>query len=523
MASKKLLLMVVFFVFAQLTTNAQTDWGWDWKDTSKIAVKNLPQHNEFMNNQFPYPAKPKSQWEIGFGLGTSSVVGDIISNFGLGFGLSARKALNHTFSVRGSIDFSRNSGTPSVAYGIPVGQRAYKNRSTALGLDFIASLNTASHYRGNPKVNIYVLGGYSLLASKVYYADPAGTELGGGFNVFYAQRPGQVNTQDGLITTFGGSRYTGPGASNSSIGRRPISLMHAFNAGVGFAYKISDKVNIGIEQKFIITAQGYDYLDAWKDASDESNDYISMTTARVNINIGDKSKKVQPLYWINPNNFVYSELNSPKHMKMPKTVLPDADKDGVTDQFDMEPNTPAGAPVDTHGVSKDTDGDGVPDYRDKELLTSQKCFPVNNDGIGTCPENPCCKEIKEMVSNMQATQKPSCTISALPSVQFKGVTTKLSKDAMVVLSAAAAQLKANPTCNVKVIGYGATSKAAQQQSWERVSAVINYLVEKQGIAESRLLFVYAQDGKANTVDLQGTTEEGPNTVPAPHPNLKSRN
>ncbi len=212
-----------------------------------------------------------------------------------------------------------------------------------------------------------------------------------------------------------------------------------------------------------------------------------MTTARVNINIGDNSKKVQPLYWINPNNFIYSELNSPKHMKMPKVVLPDADKDGVTDQFDMEPNTPAGAPVDSHGVSKDTDGDGVPDYRDKELLTSQKCFPVNNDGIGTCPENPCCKEIKEMVTNMQANQKPICTISALPSVQFKGTTTKLSKDAMVVLSAAAAQLKANPTCNVKVIGYGATSKAAQQQSWERVNAVIKYLVEKQGIAESRLL------------------------------------
>jgi hypothetical protein len=37
---------------------------------------------------------------------------------------------------------------------------------------------------------------------------------------------------------------------------------------------------------------------------------------------------------------------------------------------------------------------------------------------------------------------------------------------------------------VKVIGYGAASKAAQQLSWDRVNAVINYLVEKQGVAES---------------------------------------
>jgi OOP family OmpA-OmpF porin len=48
-------------------------------------------------------------------------------------------------------------------------------------------------------------------------------------------------------------------------------------------------------------------------------------------------------------------------MKLPKVVLPDGDGDGVTDQFDLEPNTPKGCPVDSHGVSKDTDGDGVPD------------------------------------------------------------------------------------------------------------------------------------------------------------------
>ncbi|MBC7587446.1 MAG: hypothetical protein H7178_03720, partial [Chitinophagaceae bacterium] len=61
----------------------------------------------------------------------------------------------------------------------------------------------------------------------------------------------------------------------------------------------------------------------------------------------------------------------------------------------------------------------------------------------------------------------------------------------------------------------------QQMSWERVNAIIKYLVEKQGISESRLIFSYGQEGDADTVDLQGTTEDGPNTVPAPHPNLKN--
>jgi hypothetical protein len=54
-----------------------------------------------------------------------------------------------------------------------------------------------------------------------------------------------------------------------------------------------------------------------------------------------------------------------------------------------------------------------------------------------------------------------------------------------------------------------------------VNAVIRYLVERQGIAEDRFIFTYGEEGDASTVDLMGTTEEGPNTVPAPpHPNLR---
>jgi len=243
-----------------------------------------------------------------------------------------------------------------------------------------------------------------------------------------------------------------------------------------------------------------------------------MVVFTLQVSAQKKNNRVEPLYWLNPNNYVYSELNKPTHLKLPKIVLPDGDKDGVTDQFDLEPNTPAGAPVDSHGVSKDTDGDGVPDYKDKELLTPQKCFPVNADGIGSCPEPACCKEIRDMVANMKPVA-PECKIGTLPSVIFKG-NAKLTKVNEGLLAGAAAQINANPACKVKVIGYGASSKAAQQFSWERVNAVIKYLVEKQGIAESRLIFSYGQNGDANTVDLQGTTEEGPNTVPAPHPNLK---
>jgi OOP family OmpA-OmpF porin len=43
----------------------------------------------------------------------------------------------------------------------------------------------------------------------------------------------------------------------------------------------------------------------------------------------------------------------------------DSDGDGVPDDRDQCPNTPAGVAVDEVGCPLDSDGDGVPDYRDK--------------------------------------------------------------------------------------------------------------------------------------------------------------
>ena len=229
-----------------------------------------------------------------------------------------------------------------------------------------------------------------------------------------------------------------------------------------------------------------------------------------------KHKSVEPLYWKNPLEFSYGELNSPKRMKLPKVVLDDNDGDGVTDQFDMEPNTPAGAPVDSHGVSQDTDGDGVPDYKDKQLITPTECQPVDADGIGKCPDPACCKLIAAI---------PACTLSNVPSISFTKGSAKLSKDAEALLISTADRLKNNPSCKLIITGYAEASKASQQLSWDRVNTVISFLFQKQGISSDRLVFRYGQSsGDLNTVDLSATGEaiEGPNTVPAPHPNLRKK-
>ncbi len=92
--------------------------------------------------------------------------------------------------------------------------------------------------------------------------------------------------------------------------------------------------------------------------------------------LGNKSKP--QLMFDNPAARMNSELNNQIDVLRTQINLAnsDADGDGVADIFDKEPNTPAGCPVDTHGVTRDTDGDGVPDCKDKQLVTPTECQPV---------------------------------------------------------------------------------------------------------------------------------------------------
>ena len=48
-----------------------------------------------------------------------------------------------------------------------------------------------------------------------------------------------------------------------------------------------------------------------------------------------------------------------------KDMLKDSDGDGVPDYLDKEPNTPVGARVNSSGTTMDSDGDGTPDHLDK--------------------------------------------------------------------------------------------------------------------------------------------------------------
>lgn len=551
MATRRILLLLGIFtlitsyLFAQETTGS-----YDWRDSSLIPSRRLAQHNEFLNNQYHFPAKPRNQWELGIKVGTFNVFSDVASLFPTpGFGVHVRKSLGYLFSLRGEYVYGMAGGinwkarTAGFANhwgdaGYGFGERVFDNYKTKvqdLSLQGVFTFNNIRFHKGKSGFVAYLLGGVgtTLYETKTNVLTDGGSKYNfnsiGGSNVYKDRR----QTIKDVKRMLDAGSYDVIAENEGSSGAKLFgqNLRFSRTIGVGLAVKLSDRLNLALEDR--MTFIGDDLLDGvrWQNTSNPGNpntgrvltpdnDVYNYASLGLNINLGSKSKSVQPLWWLNPLDYAYSELNSPKHMKIPKPVLDDSDGDGVPDQFDMEPNTPAGAPVDSHGVSRDTDGDGVPDYRDKELITPTICQPVDADGVGKCP----CPD--ESCFDGFSKRAGDCGIGDLPSISFNAKAYKLSKDAEAVLANVAERLRQNPNCKVVVTSYSCEpSKSSQQLSWDRVNIVINYLVEKQGISSDRLIFKYGEmGGDCNTVDLRSAEvgDEGPNTVPAPHPNLRRR-
>ncbi len=578
MASKKLLILTgMFCLLASYGYSQRVGASYDVKDSSLVPSKRMPQHTEFLNGTYNFPAKPRNQWEIGIKAGLTNISGDIPSQLAFpSLGLHVRKAFGYIFSVRAEYmygtakgrtfnpaeNFMWNSawsknGSPATSYSAPYripgspdmtvstqnvyyGRPAntpyetvyynYKTKMHDLSLEGVVTLNNIRFHKAKTGFNFYGFAGVGGMiydvkinalnegatGSKKYNFASITT------NSVYKNRKDTYKALKNLLD----DTYETPAENQGQ--RRPKLFGKTFKPsgtiGAGMAFKLSSRINLAIEDRQTFVKD--DLLDGqrWQEHAYGdavlTRDYDSYNYATIGLNFNIGAKSTEPLWWLNPLDYAYSEIRNPRLMRLPKPVLPDSDGDGITDQFDQE-QTPAGCPVDSHGITKDTDGDGVPDCKDKELITPTYCQPVNADGIGKCPCDTTCMGRAPAIVEQSCSEK----MGALPSVSFKTNSNKLSDDAKAVLSTVAAKLRNTPGCKVVVVGYCSSNKKEQQLSWDHVNAVINYMVDSEGISSDRFIFNYGQTGgDCNTVDLRpaGEGENGPNTVEPPHPNLRKK-
>ncbi len=167
----------------------------------------------------------------------------------------------------------------------------------------------------------------------------------------------------------------------------------------------------------------------------------------------------------------------------------DTDGDGVTDDFDKCPGTPAGTPVDSSGcpLPQDDDGDGVVNESDKcpgtpagKKVDAAGCeVDGDDDGDGIlnsvdqCPNSPA----GSRVNNLGC---PFDRELLLQGVKFATNSAELLPESIPVLENAIATLKRYPEVNIEVAGH-TDSRGSDAYNLDlsarRAESVLKYLRE----------------------------------------------
>jgi len=282
-------------------------------------------------------------WSVGLNVGVTSPMlatggsSDFVGNkVDLGYGISIKDQLAHSFGLQFDLTGGKvggNAGNINVGGVIQpkvitnsLGER-YIGYSTTFwqgGISGVVNVATVDYLRRKNAINFYMSGGFALASYKP--------------TLYGANTPG--------IPTTASATYP------NSVTNLVIPV------GVGVKFRVTDAVaiNVGYTENFI-DGDNFDGVNF----AYPTKDRYSYGYAGVEFTLGSKSKP--NLEWVNPVAMMYDELydealrqevaalrgrvsnveNAVRDLKK------DSDGDGVSDQFDKCPNTPAGTVVDGSG------------------------------------------------------------------------------------------------------------------------------------------------------------------------------
>jgi OOP family OmpA-OmpF porin len=394
------------------------------------------------------PATLPDGWEMGVGLGYVQIAkdGTIEPNSGYGLGLHFRKALDYLFSLRLEVNGALPMGTDILS------NSSYETQWIDGQLLGVVTLN---NLRWNApsvekKTNIYAL-------------------VGGGGNWFDSE-PSSV---EGSISTH-------------------------LTGGLGFALRVNEKINIGVEHQ---VSRVLGDRNALLNGGGEG-DYLHRTGIRVNVNIGLKNK-AEPLYWQNPMKVVLNDIQDLKDR--PVVSLQDTDKDGVPDALDLEPNTAREAIVDTKGRTLDSDKDGVPDHLDLQpFYTPRQGEYVNSEGVveelnGQLTEERVKALIEEAIEQRMAQGSSANAEWFLPMIHFDIESTTIKYADYGTLANIGRLLQSSPEVNLVVIGHADQTGDARinnSLSYARAASVIRHLVTEYNLSRNRFILQWRGKNQA---------------------------
>ena len=410
---------------------------------------------------------PKDQWELGVHVGVPFVAGDLDSKLGFGGGLHVRKSIDHIFSIRanGMFGQTKNEG------GGTNDTRTSKTTWIGGGGQLVAALNNIRFDKPTRKILLQGFAGVGVSNFKVEYGD--------------------ILVQDA----------TAPGDGEIS------ATVPYVDFGGSLGFRVSPKFNIALEYTVAsVFGREADRLDAEANIGNNQTTYrdnLHYPNVRLNFNLGGKTKdgvaKAEPLYWSNPLAGVSEAITALE--ARPIYDPTDTDGDGIIDAIDDEDNSPAGAKVNTRGVTLDSDGDKVADYMDKEPF-SPPGYSVNTDGVAQgLPKYTTEKQVNDIVdaklANFKLPTQPGLSNWFLPMIYFTDNNYTVRYSEYEKIYQVASVLKQNPDLKIVVVGHTdsrGSEKYNNVLSYNRAKSAIEFLVSQHGIARERLILNWVGEG-----------------------------
>jgi OOP family OmpA-OmpF porin len=263
----------------------------------------------------------------------------------------------------------------------------------------------------------------------------------------------------GAIYFSKGYNYQDP-----SYGDRFESSHYSVDYGAGLKLFLTDNIALRADVRHVLPLNG-----TWNNPDYLHNDFLA--TLGINFAFGGEKKAVE------------TKVEEPAAPVVPATpaapveVVMDSDKDGVPDNLDKCPGTPAGMLVNKDGCPVDSDNDGVPDYLDK------------------CPNTPPGVEVDENGCPLIVEKKHDVK-ARVPDKEFIAINLKFDTGKAVVkkkyykaVKKLADFMKEHPKTKVTIHGYTDTvgTKAFNARlSMARAKSVRKCLADNFGIKASRI-------------------------------------
>lgn len=416
---------------------------------------------------------PADQWEVGVHVGVPFVQGDLDSKLGFGGGLHVRKSLDHIFSIRAGALYAKVKS-----------EDATNNRSAETSWfsgsgQLVVTVNNIRFDKPYRKIALNVFAGLGATKFKTDYTN--------------------ILQEDGTTS-----------------GQIDNDLAGMLEVGAGLGFRVSPKFNIGLEYTATsVFGSGADLLDGSNNFGRDVTtfrDFLHYPHLTLNFNLGgaDKktgAKKSEPLYWANPIQQVSDAIAALE--ARPVYDPTDTDGDGIIDMIDQEKESPAGARVDSKGVTLDSDMDKVLDYKDKEPY-SPPGYPVDANGVAQVPKPITENDVNRIVdAKIAAIKFPTQKMDwFMPIINFKLNSYDIGYSEYEKLYQVAQVMKSQPDIHVVVTGntdQSGPEKYNDVLSYNRAKAAIEFLVNQHGIARERLVLNWA--GEASVlVPVKGATQ-----------------